>query len=152
MWRAVDEHGAELDILVQKRRDKAAAKRFFKWVLRSTPVPRKIVTAQQMPLERAMSTDRPEAREKLLWAFPDAKAAHATLPFARRLMAVLGAVIGPGSSFDEYVSHVRKLRDLSFGCRVAAQLIASLYRKQLAARFVAWREFTELAQDPSYAF
>jgi hypothetical protein len=29
---------------------------------------------------------------------------------------------------------------------------ASLYRKQLAARFVAWREFTELAQDPSYAF
>jgi hypothetical protein len=30
--------------------------------------------------------------------------------------------------------------------------VLSLYRKQLAARFVAWREFTELAQDPSYAF
>jgi hypothetical protein len=28
----------------------------------------------------------------------------------------------------------------------------SLYRKQLAARFVAWREFTELAQNPSTAF
>ena len=26
LWRAVDEHGAELDILLQKRRDKAAAK------------------------------------------------------------------------------------------------------------------------------
>jgi putative transposase len=38
--------GAELDILVQKRRDKAAAKRFFKRVLRSNPVPRKIVTDQ----------------------------------------------------------------------------------------------------------
>jgi len=25
LWRAVDEHGAELDVLVQKRRDKAAA-------------------------------------------------------------------------------------------------------------------------------
>jgi putative transposase len=35
LWRAVDEHGAELDMLVQKRRDKAAAKRFFRWVLRS---------------------------------------------------------------------------------------------------------------------
>jgi putative transposase len=46
LWRAVDEHGAELDILVQKRRDKAAAKRFFKRVLRSNPVPRKIVTDQ----------------------------------------------------------------------------------------------------------
>jgi putative transposase len=46
LWRAVDEHGAELDILVQKRRDRTAAKRFFKRVLRSSPVPRKIVTDQ----------------------------------------------------------------------------------------------------------
>jgi putative transposase len=46
LWRAVDEHGAELDILLQKRRDKAAAKRFFKHVLRSCPVLRKIVTDQ----------------------------------------------------------------------------------------------------------
>jgi putative transposase len=46
VWRAVDEHGAELDVLVQKRRDKAAAKRFFRRVLRSNPVPRRIVTDQ----------------------------------------------------------------------------------------------------------
>jgi putative transposase len=30
LWRAVDEHGAEPDIMLQKRRDEAAAKRFFK--------------------------------------------------------------------------------------------------------------------------
>jgi putative transposase len=46
LCRAVDEHGAELGVLVQKRRDKAAAKRFFRRVLRSNPVPRKIVTDQ----------------------------------------------------------------------------------------------------------
>ena len=46
LWRAVDEHGTELDILLQKRRDKAAAKRFFRRVLRSNLVPRKIVTDQ----------------------------------------------------------------------------------------------------------
>jgi putative transposase len=46
LWRAVDEHGAELDVLVQKWRDKAAAKRFFRRVLRSNPVPRSIVTDQ----------------------------------------------------------------------------------------------------------
>ncbi len=46
LWRAVDEHGTELDVLLQKRRDKAAAKRFFKRVLRSNPVPTKIVTDQ----------------------------------------------------------------------------------------------------------
>ncbi|MFM0389121.1 IS6 family transposase, partial [Paraburkholderia dipogonis] len=28
-------------------------------------------------------------------------------------------------------------------------LRASLYRRQLAARFVAWREFTQLAQNPT---
>ncbi|CAB3810216.1 hypothetical protein LMG28688_07184 [Paraburkholderia caffeinitolerans] len=38
--------GTELDILLQKRRDKAAAKRFFMKILRSYPVPRKIVTYQ----------------------------------------------------------------------------------------------------------
>jgi putative transposase len=46
LWRAVNEHVAELDILLQKRRDKAAAERFFRRVLRSCPVPRKIVTNQ----------------------------------------------------------------------------------------------------------
>ena len=29
LWRAVDQHGAELDILLQKYRDTAAAMRFF---------------------------------------------------------------------------------------------------------------------------
>jgi putative transposase len=29
VWRAVDQHGAELDILLKKRCDKAVAKRFF---------------------------------------------------------------------------------------------------------------------------
>jgi putative transposase len=56
-WRAVDEHGAELDILVQKRRDKAAAKRFVKRVLRSNPVPRKIVTDQLRSYPAAKSRD-----------------------------------------------------------------------------------------------
>ncbi|WP_244808411.1 MULTISPECIES: IS6 family transposase [Caballeronia] len=46
LWRAVDEHGTELDVLLQKRRDKAAAKRFFQRVLRGHSAPSKIVTDQ----------------------------------------------------------------------------------------------------------
>lgn len=47
LWRAVDQHHAELDILLQKRRDKAAVKRFFRHVLAScSEGPRKIVTDQ----------------------------------------------------------------------------------------------------------
>ncbi|MGF6383823.1 transposase-like protein [Paraburkholderia atlantica] len=47
LWRAVDQDGAELDILLQKHRDKAAAKRFFERVLAAcSEAPRKIVTDQ----------------------------------------------------------------------------------------------------------
>jgi putative transposase len=59
LWRAVGEHGAELDVLVQKRRDKAAAKRCFRRVLRSNPVPRRIVT-DQLRSYAAAKADIPE--------------------------------------------------------------------------------------------
>ncbi|WP_344646283.1 IS6 family transposase, partial [Streptomyces fimbriatus] len=45
LWRAVDQDGNVLDILVQNRRDKAAAGRFFRRLLTKTrTVPRVIVT------------------------------------------------------------------------------------------------------------
>jgi putative transposase len=45
LWRAVDQHGTVLDILVQSRRNTKAAKRFFKKLLKGLQyVPRVIVT------------------------------------------------------------------------------------------------------------
>lgn len=45
LWRAVDQHGVVLDILVQERRNATAAKRFFKRLLAGLKYkPRKIVT------------------------------------------------------------------------------------------------------------
>src|ERR1700753_2402020 len=45
LWRAVDQHGVVLDILVQDRRNAAAAKRFCKRLLAGLKVrPRRIVT------------------------------------------------------------------------------------------------------------
>jgi putative transposase len=45
LWRAVDQDGDTLDILVTKRRDKRAAKRFFRKVLKGQgEVPWKVVT------------------------------------------------------------------------------------------------------------
>jgi len=54
LWRAADEHGIELDILLQKRCDKAAAKRFFKRVLAgSLAVPKKsLLTSYAVTLPR----------------------------------------------------------------------------------------------------
>ena len=45
LWRAVDQHGDVLDILVQSRRDAVAAKRFFRQLLKGLRyVPRVIVS------------------------------------------------------------------------------------------------------------
>src|SRR4029453_16475606 len=45
LWRAVDQDGNVLDILVQRRRDKRAAKKFFRKLLRGlTYIPRVIIT------------------------------------------------------------------------------------------------------------
>jgi putative transposase len=45
LWRAVDQHGVVLDILVQDRRNGSAAKRFFKRLLSGLKYrPRRLVT------------------------------------------------------------------------------------------------------------
>jgi hypothetical protein len=92
--------------------------------------------AQQMPLEHEVLPDRPEAREKFLYAFSIAKAAHATLAFARWLVAVLGAVVQSGGRFDEHVLHFCRLRDLRFCRRIAAQLIGDDLARGRVRNFV----------------
>ena len=152
LWRAVDEHGAELDILLQKRRDKAAAKRFFKRVLRSSPVPRKIITDQ-------------------LRSYPAAKAEIPRLASAKHVFVKAAARLNnrAENSYQPTRERERRMRGFRVPKRTQAFLSsfglirqhfalkrhllrASLYRKQLAARFVAWREFTDLTQDPSTGF
>ena len=44
LWRAVDSKGQELDIFLQKRKNKKAAIRFLTRLLGSYPAPRVIVT------------------------------------------------------------------------------------------------------------
>ncbi len=44
LWRAVDQDGQAIDILVQRKRDKEAAKRFFRKLRKKAPTPRLIVT------------------------------------------------------------------------------------------------------------
>ena len=44
LWRAVDSDGYELDVFLQKRRDKKSAIRFLSRLLGSYPIPRVIVT------------------------------------------------------------------------------------------------------------
>ena len=44
LWRAVDQDGEVVDVYLQKRRDAKSAKRFFQRFLKSSDMPREIVT------------------------------------------------------------------------------------------------------------
>jgi transposase-like protein len=48
LWRAVDKHGAVLDILVQQQRDRQAADTFLQFVIASTASERRVVMTDQL--------------------------------------------------------------------------------------------------------
>jgi len=152
LWHAVDEHGAELDILVQKRRDKAAGKRFFKRAMRSNPVPCKIVTDQ-------------------LRSYPGAKAEIPELAKVKHVFVKAAARLNSRAENNHQPTRERERRMCGFRSPRRTQkflscfgpirqqfalkrhlLPTALYRKQLAARFVAWQKFAKLTQNPSTVF
>jgi putative transposase len=150
LWRAVDQHGAELDIMLQKRRDKDAAKRFFRRVLAScAEAPRKIVSDQ-------------------LRSYPAAKAEIAELAHVKHVFVKAGARVNNRAENSHQPTRERERRMRGFRDPERTQVYlssfgpirqhfalkrhlirASLYRKQLATRFAAWHRFTEATQDPS---
>ncbi|CAB3810712.1 hypothetical protein LMG28614_07322 [Paraburkholderia ultramafica] len=150
LWRAVDEHGIELDILLQKRRDKAAAKRFFKRVLAACPAaPKKIVTDQLRSYRAAKAEIPALANVKHVFvkacARVNNRAENSHQPTRERERRMRGFRLPERtqsflSCFGLIRQHFALKRHL---------LRASLYRKQLAARFEAWRLFTGIAQAPS---
>jgi putative transposase len=65
LWRAVDQHGVVLDILVQPRRDAKAAKRFFKRLLKGLQYePRVIVTDKLRSYDVAQRQRLPDAEHR----------------------------------------------------------------------------------------
>jgi putative transposase len=63
LWRAVDQHGVVLDILVQERRNGTAAKRFFKHLLAGLKYkPRRLVTDRLKSYGVAQRELLPEVR------------------------------------------------------------------------------------------
>ncbi len=152
-WRAVDQHGTEVDVLVQKRRDKLAAKRFFNRVLAACPeIPRKIVTGRlrSYPAAKAEIPELANVRHVFVKASArvNNRAENSHQPTRERERRMRGFRRPERtqdflSSFGPISQHFALKRHL---------LRASHYRKQLAARFASWRAFTGSAQNPSVAF
>jgi putative transposase len=57
LWRAVDQDGMVIDILMQKRRDAAAAKRFFRKLLKGVGTAPRVIVTDKLPSDGAAHRD-----------------------------------------------------------------------------------------------
>jgi putative transposase len=141
LWRAVDQNGHILDILVQRGRDKTAAKQFFRKPLKTRRcVPRVIVTDR---LKSYAATNREvlpsvEHRQHRYLNNRAENSHQSTHQRERRMQGFKS----PGqaqrflAAYGPITDHFRPRRHL---------LPAPIYREEMRHRFQSWREITTLA-------
>jgi putative transposase len=138
LWRAVDQEGNILDILVQRRRDKHAAKKFFRKLLKGlTYVPRVIITDKLKSYGAAKREILPGVEHRQ-HRYLNNRAENSHLPTRQREQR-MQRFKSPGhaqrflAAYGPIASHFRPRRHL---------LPASVYRQEMAHRFQIWREIT----------
>ena len=138
LWRAVDQDGDVLDILVQSRRDKRAAKKFFRKLLkRLRYVPRAIITDKLRSYSAAKAEVIPSV-EHLQQNYQNNRAENSHQPtgLRERMMRRFKSADHAQrflSAFGIINSHFRVGRH---------QYRAGTYREVMKARFVLWQEVT----------
>ena len=140
LWRAVDQHGNVLDILVTSRRDAKAATRFFRKLLKGLEyVPRVVVTdklASYGVAHRRLIPGVEHRRSKYL--NNRAENSHQPTRVRERAMKKFSSAGGAQrflSAFSAISPHFRPPRH---------RLRANTYRHEMADRFSTWNEVTGL--------
>jgi putative transposase len=138
LWRAVDQHGVVLDILVQGRRNGAAAKRFFKRLLRGLKYkPKRLVTDGLRSYGVARRAVLPNVRHRTS-RYLNNRAENSHRP-TRRRERQMQRFKSPGqaqrflSTHGIIYGHFRPRRHL---------MAAAAYRRVRAKAFRIWREET----------
>jgi putative transposase len=141
LWRAVDQDGHILDILVQPRRNKAAAKKFFRQLLKDLMyLPRVIVTDKLQSYGAAKRELMPSVEHRQ-HRYLNNRAENSHQPTRQRERR-MGRFKSPGhaqrflAAYGPIASHFRPRRH---------RLPARVYRQELTQRFQTWREITGLA-------
>ena len=136
LWRAVDQDGEVLDILVQTRRDKKAAKKFFRKLLKGLRyVPRVIVTDKLRSYSAARTEIMPSV-EHVQKKYENNRAENSHQPTRLREKAMRGFKSSRHAqrflwAFSIISSHFRVGRHL---CK------AKIYRAVMKLRFAAWED------------
>ncbi len=140
LWRAVDQHGNVLDILVQSRRNKAAAKKFFRKLLTGCQyVPRVLITDKLGSYEAAHKELFPSVehrRHKRL----NNRAENSHQP-TRQRERTMRRFTSPGHA-QRFLSAFGPIRE--HFCPRRHRLKAAEYRRECACRFQIWTEVTSL--------
>ncbi len=138
LWRAVDQHGNVLDILVQSRRDKAAARKVFRKLLKGCAyVPRVIITDKLASYGAAKREVLPsvEHRQSRYLNNRAENSHHPTRQRERILRRFKSA--GQAQRFLSAFGPIRK-----HFCPRRHRLKAAEYRRKREQRFRGWNEVT----------
>jgi putative transposase len=138
LWRAVDQDDNVLDILVQRRRNKKAAKKFFRKLLKGlTYVPRVIITDKLKSYGAAKRDILPgvEHRQSRYLNNRCENAHRPTRQRERRMQGFKSAGHAQRflSAYGPIAQHFRPRRHL---------WSASAYRQEMRNRFESWAEIT----------
>ncbi|MFI2511578.1 IS6 family transposase [Streptomyces sp. NPDC018972] len=147
LWRAVDADGTVLDILVRNRRDKTAARRFFRRLLKTTrTVPRGIVTDKPRSYRAAHREVMPSVEHRQA-KYLNNRAENSHRPTRQRERAMkgcrsVGATQRFPAAFSGIPPHFRPRRHL---------MTAPGYRAETTLRFAIWDQITRAAGQPAKA-
>jgi putative transposase len=140
LWRAVDQDGQVLDILVQSRRDKNAAKQFFRKLLKGCQyVPRVMITDKLKSYGTAKRELLPGVEHRQ-HRYLHNRAENSHQPTCQRERRMQGCK-SPGhaqrflSAYGPIAQHFRPRRH---------RLSAADYRQEMRRRVHTWQELTTL--------
>ncbi|MFE5375351.1 IS6 family transposase [Streptomyces mirabilis] len=145
LWRAVDQDGNVLDILVQNRRDKAAARRFFRRLMKKTgTVPRVVVTDKLRSYGAAHREVMPSVEHRSHKGLNN-RAENSHQPTRQREHAMKGFRSAGGaqrflSAFSGISPHFRPHRHL---------MSAPDHRAEMTIRFAIWDQITGTVSRPT---
>ncbi|MFJ5726368.1 IS6 family transposase [Streptomyces sp. NPDC093149] len=147
LWRAVDQDGNVLDILLQNRRDDAAARRFFRNLMKKTrSVPRVIATDKLRSYGAAHRHEMPSVEHRSHKGLNN-RAENSHQPTRERERAMKGFRSVGGAqrflaAFSGISPHFRPRRHL---------MTATHSRAEMATRFSIWDQITRVAGLPAAA-
>ncbi|MEV0696082.1 IS6 family transposase [Streptomyces sp. NPDC050388] len=146
LWRDVDQDGNVLDILVQNRRDKAAAQRFFRRLLKRTgAVPRLILTDRLRSYGAAHREVMPSVEHRSHKGLNN-RAENSHQPTRQRERAMKGFCSTGGAQ-----RFLAAFSGISPHFRPRHLMAAPDYRTEMALRFAIWEQVTGAAGRPTTA-